>query len=218
MDHEPPPEEVTPTGQQETSAGSIAQIEKTFLRLTFWQTILSVAGVFTGAVALYAALNESQAVRQQTAASVWPYVQYTINDYSNEDTAEFALTMNNVGVGPARMQAMLLTLDGKAIPDWQSMTETVLGRETRVGIDYGKLSVSHRVLAPGELITVFQTDNTELALKLQEVVYSGTAAISYCYCSIFDDCWISSSAPSAEKQPIQPVDQCPDYGSDGFLD
>lgn len=49
----------------------IAGLEKKFLRLTFWQTILSVAGVFTGAVALYAALTESQAVRQQTAATVW---------------------------------------------------------------------------------------------------------------------------------------------------
>jgi len=37
----------------------MAQIERTFLRLTFWQTILSLAGVFTGAVALYAALSQS---------------------------------------------------------------------------------------------------------------------------------------------------------------
>ncbi|MEO1324887.1 MAG: hypothetical protein AAFV59_17995 [Pseudomonadota bacterium] len=62
----------------------IAQIEQTFLRLTFWQTILSLAGVFTGAVALYAALNESRAVRDQTAASVWPYVQIMIYDTASD--------------------------------------------------------------------------------------------------------------------------------------
>ncbi|AQA17321.1 hypothetical protein BST95_02850 [Halioglobus japonicus] len=59
-------------GRPETCTSTIAQIERTFLRLTFWQTTLSLAGFFTGAAALHAALNESQAVRQQTAASVWP--------------------------------------------------------------------------------------------------------------------------------------------------
>lgn len=45
-------------------------------------------------------------------------MQYTISYSSNEDAAEFALTMDNVGVGPARMQSMLITLDDKAITDW----------------------------------------------------------------------------------------------------
>ncbi len=95
------------------ASGTIAGIERTFLRLTFWQTILSLAGVFTGAVALYAALNESQAVRQQTAASVWPYVQLMINDTDDGESAYFALSLDNVGVGPAKMRGVLLTLNGK---------------------------------------------------------------------------------------------------------
>ena len=97
-----PREDAPPT------AGAIAGIERTFLRLTFWQTILSVAGVFTGAVALYAALNESQAVREQTAASVWPYVQLTIFDTSDGESASFALSLGNVGVGPARMKGAMV--------------------------------------------------------------------------------------------------------------
>ena len=42
--------------------------ERTFVRMTRWQTILSVVGIFIAVVALYAALKESAAVRQQTAA------------------------------------------------------------------------------------------------------------------------------------------------------
>jgi hypothetical protein len=38
--------------------------ENAFVKLTFWQTILSVVGVFIAIVALYAALTESAAVRQ----------------------------------------------------------------------------------------------------------------------------------------------------------
>ncbi|MFK8043272.1 hypothetical protein, partial [Congregibacter sp.] len=54
-------------GGSNVPAGGFASIERAFLRLTFWQTLLSLAGVFTGGVALYAALSESEAVRQQTA-------------------------------------------------------------------------------------------------------------------------------------------------------
>jgi hypothetical protein len=51
-------------------------VERAFLRLTFWQTLLSLVGVFVGAVALYAALTESQ--RRATSRppqTVWPYLQ-----------------------------------------------------------------------------------------------------------------------------------------------
>lgn len=196
----------------------MAGIEKTFLRLTFWQTILSVAGVFTGAVALYAALNESQAVRQQTSASVWPYVQFMINDTNKAGEASFMLSLENVGVGPARMRSMQLTLNGNAVRDWQSLTNALLPEGAALGIEYGKSSVSRRVLAPGNSVIAFQTQHNDLALKMQDAVYSGAAELSYCYCSIFNDCWMTSSTRPAREEPVDPVESCPDYGDRGFLD
>ncbi|MEM6580653.1 MAG: hypothetical protein AAF699_05240 [Pseudomonadota bacterium] len=194
------------TTQQDTV--NIASIEKTFLRLTFWQTLLSLAGVFTGAVALYAALNESQAVRQQTAASVWPYVQYLVSDNKDGDTASFALQLSNVGVGPARMMGMQVFLYEESILDWHSLTQTLLEESVKLGVDYGKNSVSRRVLAPGESVIAFQTQHTALALKFQEAVYSGSLSLDYCYCSIFGDCWVVSSAQNDEDEPTRPVEVC----------
>ncbi len=218
MSESPAEQEQTSKADPEPAAGAIAGIERTFLRLTFWQTILSVAGVFTGAVALYAALNESQAVRQQTAASVWPYVQFMINDTSKAGEASFMLSLDNVGVGPARMRSMQMTLNGEAVRDWQSLTNALLAEGAELGVEYGKSSVSRRVLGPGESVVAFQTQHNELALKMQDAVYSGAAEISYCYCSIFDDCWMTSSTRPAGEEPIEPVDSCPDYGDGSFLD
>ena len=197
-------------------AGSFAGLEKTFLRLTFWQTILSLAGVFTGSVALYAALNESQAVRQQTAASVWPYVQLTMSDTSDGESASFALSLDNVGVGPALMKGAVVTHNGLVMPDWQSVTDEIMPDGATLGVDYGKSSVSRRVLAPGESMVAFQTRNRDLALGMQAAAYSGAIAVTYCYCSIFDECWIKSSVPSANDQANQGADQCPDFGADSF--
>ena len=196
----------------------IASIERTFLRLTFWQTLLSLAGVFTGAVALYAALNESEAVRKQTAAAVWPYVQFMINDRDDGESAVFALSLDNVGVGPARMQSMLLTFDDEAVTSWERVTEPLLGDSARLGVDYGKSSVSRRVLAPGESVVAFQTEDRRLALAMQQAVYSGSAVLTYCYCSIFDECWQSSSAGDSRDKQSEAMDACPSHGERGFLD
>ena len=125
--------------------GGFASIERAFLRLTFWQTLLSLAGVFTGGVALYAALGESQAVRQQTAATVWPYVQVIIKDHVREDHAEFALEISNVGVGPARMREMQLLIDGSPYRDWQSVLTTLLDDSAASKLPFGRSDVSRQI-------------------------------------------------------------------------
>lgn len=38
--------------------------------------------------------------------------------------------------------------------------------------------------------------------------------LAFCYCSIFDDCWLADSR--ADIQDPQPVDACPDYGDATF--
>ncbi len=199
-----------------TESAGIAHIERTFLRLTFWQTLLSLAGVFTGAVALYAALNESQAVREQTAASVWPFVQIMINDTDDGADAYFSLVLENVGVGPARMQGIEMLVGGRAARDWEGVTARLLDAETRVGVDFGRSDVARRVIGPGESITAFRTDQRPLALALQQAVYGGALSLRYCYCSIFDQCWLGYLAQGLDAASTEPVEQCPDFGDRAF--
>ena len=198
------------------NAGGIAGIERAFLRLTFWQTLLSLAGVFTGAVALYAALHESQAVRQQTAASVWPYVQLIINDSATGDQARFSLQFSNVGVGPARMRAMQVLMDGEAVGSWAELLADKVEAPVRLGEDYGKNDVGRRVLAPGETVSAFQTQHRELALAMQRAVGAGEVGIRYCYCSIFDECWIKDTLDDPLDAEPEATAQCPDFGEAGF--
>ncbi|MEE4107735.1 MAG: hypothetical protein V2I24_00210 [Halieaceae bacterium] len=204
------------SGGPSAAPGSMAAIERTFLRLTFWQTLLSLAGVFTGAVALYAALNESAAVRQQTAAAVWPYVQVTVLDTDGGDTASFALRFANVGVGPARMQGMRLSHDGKAMRDWQQVVSTLIDEPLRLGQDYGKNRVSDGVLAPGDRVIAFQTRHPALARALSEATASGATSLDFCYCSIFDECWESGNEERAGAGHAR--EACPALGDDAFLE
>lgn len=196
----------------------MVNIERAFLRLTFWQTLLSLAGVFTGAVALYATLIQADAVRQQTAAAAWPYIQLMIEDTDDGDRARFALSFRNVGVGPARMQSARVLFDGKPIMSWVDMAQQLVDQPLKLGVDYGRTAISARVLAPEELSTAFQTEYRPLVLALQQAVYGGRMALQYCYCSIFDQCWDVSGFGTADIVRPEPVAQCPDHGASMFRD
>jgi hypothetical protein len=192
------PENTPEEDDEETPSGpDITGAERAFVRLTFWQTVLSLVGVFIAIVALYAALSESEATRKQTAAAVWPFVQLTINDHLSENRAEFSISLTNAGVGPARMRSMRVLLMGKPLRDWHHAIELVGESGThRLGQSY--VSTSDRVLVEKFLSTMAQPDNS----------------ITYCYCSIFEECWVVDS--EKDLQTPDRVDECPEFGDEAF--
>lgn len=196
-----------PTPDAEPAAADLSGTEKLFVRLTFWQTILAVAGVLIGIVALYAALTESAEVRRQTAAAVWPFVQLSISDYDSDDAASFRLSFTNAGVGPARMRDLRLILDGEPARNWEQAV-------TRVGGDVSapvtRTFVGGRVLRPDETIDMFGTMDADLARRFQAAIANPENSITYCYCSIFDDCWLADSR--RDLQNPEAVGSCPDFG------
>ena len=200
QDHDP-----APTHQQPATS------ERIFVRITLWQTALSVVGVIVAVIALYAALTESAAVRQQTAASVWPYVQFSTTDYDTGSSAQFMLTLDNAGVGPAKLNSMRITIDKEAVQSWQQVVTSLGGSlDAEVRRNY----VSNRVLSPGESIEVIGTDDAHLARIFSAAISQSRATVEYCYCSIFDECWFINSEQPASKPLI--VDACPDFGTDTF--
>lgn len=186
---------------------ALSRTEQHIVRLTFWQTILSVVGVVIAVLALYAALTESAAVRQQTAAAVWPYVQLIIEDYDTGDAAGFSFSFTNSGVGPARMKGVRLGIDGRAIRDWSELVASTGGNGS-AGVN--RNWISNRVLRPDETVVVFDTKDPALARALVNLVGKPGSTLAFCYCSIFDDCWLADSGRGAEGP--EPVEACPDYG------
>ena len=189
----------------------LAHTERMFLRLTFWQTVLSVAGVIIAVVALYAALTESAAVREQTAAAVWPFVQLSTADSDTGEMAHFAISFTNTGVGPARMRSVRALIDGEPVTDWAAAVERLDGEMTeRVSRNF----ISNRVLSPQERVDAISTTDPALARKFMAASARPDTRITFCYCSIFDDCWLADS--TRNSQDPEPVDACPDFGEEAF--
>lgn len=187
--------------------------ERIFLRLTFWQTVLSVAGVFVAVVALYAALTESAAVRQQTAAAVWPFVQFQVQDSDTGEAADFSISFTNAGVGPAKMRTLRIVIGGKPIRDWADAVAILDGKLTD---QVSRNFISGRVLSPDERVVVFSTTDSDLARRFQATVAKPENSIVFCYCSIFDECWLADSQRGLQDPEV--VSECPDFGEAGFQD
>lgn len=197
--------------QDAPTAPILSRAERVFVRLTLWQTVLSVAGVFIAIVALYAALTESAAVRQQTAAAVWPFVQLSIDDYDSGETAGFTMSLTNAGVGPARMHGVRLIFDGEPMRDWAHAVARLGGDLTdRVGRNF----VSDRVLRPDETVDMISTTDPDLARQFQAAIANPENLITYCYCSIFDECWLADSRQ--DLQNPESVEECPEFGNATF--
>ena len=197
--------------QEAPAAPMLSRAERIFVRLTLWQTVLSVAGVFIAIVALYAALTESAAVRQQTAAAVWPFVQLSIDDYDSKDAAGFTMSFTNAGVGPARMHAVRLIIDGGPMRDWAHAVTQLGGKLTD---QLSRNFVSNRVLSPDEKVDMISTTDPDLARQFQAAIANPENSITYCYCSIFDDCWLADS--QRDIQNPESVEECPDFGDATF--
>lgn len=186
------------------------EIEKRYLKLASIQTVLSVAAVFTGVIALYAALTESHAVRKQTNASVWPYVQSVISDNASGDSAHFRITFSNVGVGPAKMQGVAIHYQGEVVTNWESFISQ-LDSQAELGVTYGKSDVQDRVMAPKESLVIFQMHKLSLVKTLQSAVAQGELGLSYCYCSIFEDCWLQPLKDIEGQLGVESVESCAGY-------
>lgn len=196
---------------------AMTRAERIFVRISILQTIIAVLGVFTGAVALYAALNESDAVRKQLEASVWPMVQIGVSDWDVAQGKQvFKLEARNVGVGPARIVGFKVLLDGAPLSDWDSVIAAISGTTDTLVI---KSYFTGRVISPGEtvpLVSVGPEFAPRIVSRLNAASGRRDLGWELCYCSVFDACWMSSSERQRTRATPRPVDQCPDYGADGF--
>jgi hypothetical protein len=195
------------------SAGLVMSgTERLFVRMTLWQTILSVVGIFIAIVALYAALKESAAVRQQTAAAVWPFVQLIVEDYDNGESAGFAMSFVNAGVGPARVTGVRLEIDGEPIRGWEHAV-TLLEGDTASPVS--RNFIGGRVLRPEEKVDMMRTADADLARRFQAAIARPGNYITFCYCSIFEECWLADSRQ--DLQSPEPVRMCPEFGDEAFM-
>lgn len=184
------------------------------------EMLIAVCAVITSVVALFIGWNQTQVMRGQQEAAVWPVVQLTHETDFNGDAVSYAIAVENAGVGPALIDSFTIVMPGQpASTDFYALVDYMVTRD--VGQPYTAFrSLDGRVIRQGTTMNAIKasweaTDETSVALQRRLTQFvSGeeeSAVVFVCYCSILEDCWVSSTL-DGQTRP-EPVNSCGDLNA-----
>ena len=191
-------------GKQENR---LDRVEKMTLRMSVIQTTIAVTGFFVAIIALYAALNEADAVRKQQQASVWPHLEFQRSFRGVSGSERLDINLRNSGIGPAKIELIEFFLDGAALRNWDEALGPFTGADANT---YSHIGVSGRVMRPDDEFAILSLIASEIdpqsIIAIRDAVDQGRLAGRICYCSVFEECWLLVS----ETREPEPVRRCPE--------
>ncbi len=164
-------------------------------RVDRWLSLAAgVAALFAVGVSLY----QARLAREQLRASAWPYLAQS-NSYVPEQP--YTRQVENQGVGPARVRAFRVLVDGRPAQTWGAVVRSLTGAPDSAVV-YSSLSRGS-VLSPGMVLTLLQLPAGQQAERFWAAAQTRLETV-ICYCSIYDECW---EADSRLEEPA-PVRAC----------
>jgi hypothetical protein len=143
-----------------------------------------------------------------------PVLQYDHGNVSEEGKKQLEFTVTNVGTGPARIVWFEVMPNGAR---YSNIEAWVIA--TRVSsINFTSASINRMVLAPGVermLVTWPQPSDEAGLMRWAQIDRERfKTPVRACYCSVFDQCWLSNleadipkEVPSCERKDVpQPTE------------
>jgi uncharacterized protein YbdZ (MbtH family) len=182
------------------SEGSTAR-RGAFLREPQW--IITIAAVLASVGALVIGSYEAVLQREHDRASMWPHLELVIT--FTPKTA--GMQVSNSGVGPAIVQSVLVSVDGRPRISWPEVFKALLGAPAR---EYNNSSVGDRVIRAGETVDWFELPSNSLPPDIQTRI--ARAAIEICYASVYGEHWIVADSHAGQHSVWREVKRCPEPG------
>jgi len=182
-------------------------------RRALLSTLTSGLALTVSIFALAIGAWQTRLMQGQARASVWPHLSngYTYN--SNVDTDGFIWHVDNNGVGPARLQSVVLMLDGKPMKHWRDVL-LALGFEGQFHLSTS--SLAGEVIPPSlnreTAIAAIRVNQRDVAIAFKNAI--DRFKMEICYCSVYDDCWIAHW----QQSKVDPVASCDVAAADQFED
>ena len=145
--------------------------------------------------------DQTQIMQTQSRASVWPLIAIGENDTHTAEASLFTWRVDNNGVGPAKIESVVVNLDGKPYRTWKEIS-AVLAPDRP--FHAGQSSINGVVLPPSlnRETTVEMVKLTDPALAKAFFDAQSRFKIEICYCSVYDDCWIATNDDHGKKPAV----------------
>lgn len=185
-------------------------------RFHFLEFIMSAAALIVSGTSIAVALHHGEIMEKLVAANSLPYAQVVSGNASfrPDGTMErrWYLQMRNLGVGPADVTDVQLSVDGHPVHDLRQWLSACCAtddeaRELVAALE-GETVVNNlprHFIPAGEEVTLFSIPLTESTQPYWDRMGNlfGRTAIEVCYCSVFGECW-STNVSGARHE----VDAC----------
>lgn len=183
---------------------------------------VAIAALITSVTSIWLSLSQGDEMARLVQAQSWPYLEYVSSNTGENGAPEIDIMVRNAGVGPAKVESFSISYDGKPVRGWAALIGACcvpkdmrpeapnLPALTDNRMISGKLI--SRVLRASDSLTLLhlaKTDaNAPLWTQLDDARFK--LQFSICYCSVFDECWISDLR-STTQHPVKtcPVDPVP---------
>lgn len=185
------------------------------------ESALAIGAVVIAAASLWVAYDANLTNRELVTSESWPIVQvYRTN---NGSSGTMSLVLANEGIGPAKLETFQLFWNGKAVRSPHQLLRTCCSAPGGTVDDPGALKALYSgisstsstigfVIRPGATTSFLTYDRNgedsagwnTLASHLNDLSFR------YCYCSVFNQCWLYSAHFGTEQNLTPPrVSGCP---------
>ncbi len=158
---------------------------------------VAVSAIVISVASLVIAVQNSRTQRQMVAASSWPFVQAQVDDHFKGSAV---IGLVNSGIGPAKIAWYEVFYKGQPVDTSVALLRLCCGlsddpgfRHRQIPHGYGYGNPNNVVLRAGETQTILEIRSAEQAPELHDrfVREMGSLRFRACYCSVFDECWLS---------------------------
>jgi hypothetical protein len=160
--------------------------------------IMSVCAIVAALAAVLVSAYEARINREYQRISVWPRLQQS-NAFIPGDP--YQRVVSNVGIGPALIQSVEISVDGVICRNWAAVVKQLIGTP---GTQVYSFFHAGSVLFPGKEITVLKIPTGDDAKNFWEQTQGNRLSIRICYASLYHEYWMSDSLA---EQPVA-VSQC----------
>lgn len=178
----------------------------------------SVCAMVVSFASLYLAIHHGHVMQEMAeansrmvTATSWPRVSYStsnVDDSGQPSMYRFSLT--NKGIGPARIEGMEVSYEGKPVKGVHELLKACCsstGSSSR--LTWRVSTANGEILRPGEeknFLYINRSADDALWARVNEL--AGKVGLKVCYCSVFDECWVTQSTASnkAERVKACPAD------------
>jgi hypothetical protein len=182
---------------------------------------VAVAALVTSVTSIWLSLSQGDDMARLVQAQSWPYLEYESSNTGDDGAPVIDIFVRNAGVGPAKVESFSVSYDGKPARGWASLIAAccVPPETPRDKLDMPALT-DHRMISSKLITRVLRASDSQVLLHLPKTEANAPLwnrlddarfkfQLSICYCSVFDECWISDMRSTAQRAvktcPVDPV-------------